>query len=133
MPYEDNEQLELQQRRIDAMEQALLIARGTPRDAAAELIEERKRLQDAYRGDPGINPVPGVWINPEGEDLEGDVPRNRQEAIQTNAIARDLLGDDFSTDTQWNVKHFADKNTPASDPADNWDDWEELPQKDNPI
>lgn len=119
---DDNDAFELKQRQIDAMEQALLVARGIPRAEAAEIVAERKRLQDAYAGDPGVNPAPGVWINPEGEDLEGDVPANRQEAIKANAIAKDLLGDEFSTDTQWNIAHFPDKNTSTAEVQDDWED-----------
>lgn len=119
---DDHEAYELKQRQSDAMEQALLVARGTPRAEAAAIVEARKQLQDAYRGDPGVNPVPGVWINPEGEDLEGDVPANRQEAIKANAIAKDLLGDEFSTDTQWNIAHFPDKNTSTAEVQDDWED-----------
>lgn len=47
---DDNEAYELKQRQIDAMEQALLIARGISRAESAEIVAERKRLQDAYRG-----------------------------------------------------------------------------------
>lgn len=124
MSYKDDSYAyELKQRQIDAMEQALLVARGIPRAEAAEIVEERKRLQDAYNGDPGVNPAPGVWINPEGEDVEGDVPADRQEAIKANAIAKDLLGDEFSTDTQWNVDYFRDRKANTAETQDFWEDF----------
>ncbi|WP_350024087.1 hypothetical protein [Pseudomonas protegens] len=120
---DDNDAFELKQRQIDALEQALLVSRGTPRAEAAEIVAERKRLQEAYAGDPGVNPAPGVWINPEGEDLEGDVPADRQEAIKANAIAKDLLGDEFSTDTQWNITHFPDRKSSNAEVQDFWEDF----------
>ena len=119
---DDHEAYELKQRQIDAMQQALLVARGVSRTEAAAIVEERKQLQDAYRGDPGVNPEPGVWINPEGEDVEGDEPADRQEAIKANAIAKALLGDEFSTDTQWNVAHFTDSNARTAEAEDFWED-----------
>ncbi|AZD48240.1 hypothetical protein SAMN04489802_3701 [Pseudomonas chlororaphis] len=125
---DDNEAYELKQRQIDAMEQALLIARGISRAESAEIVAERKRLQDAYRGDPGVNPEPGVWINPEGEDVEGGVPIDRQEATKANGIAKSLLGDEFSTDTQWNVNYFPDRR--SSPPDEEEDFWADLPAPD---
>lgn len=39
------------------------------------------------------------------------MPIDRQEATKANGIAKSLLGDEFSTDTQWNVNYFPDRRS----------------------
>ncbi|NVZ80974.1 hypothetical protein HX836_04100 [Pseudomonas yamanorum] len=102
----DEDAEELLARRIKAMHIAAAAANGTPRDAADFNYDQTMALREHYSGDPGVNPAEGVFINPEGESLDHPEPGSAAAAIKANGILKDLLGDEFSPQHQWNVAHF---------------------------
>lgn len=105
---DDEEENELLARRIKAMHVAADVAtNATPRDVAGDHYDAVLALQEHYQGNPGVNPEPGVFINPEGESLDLAEPNSAATARQANAILADILGDEFTNDHKWNVEHFA--------------------------